>query len=204
MKTDSWWINAGDYEGIDGDDVQLEQTEPDLSLLDAALVPLKIAKDNATERKSVLAAAMNLEEYDGVASQALARGDYQWLRPSSPTTCNPDLEDSLLDAYEHLQRISVGVQKALEHSADNPKLLQVLTATKNDLRAILAEIQRALFEKNVATETRNVTKAIVPQDAVMDEDASSRYVFNLTVFRNYLDALEEVIQALEGHRSRIS
>lgn len=201
MKTDSWWINAGDYDGIEceGD---TQQTVPDKELLDVALIPLKIAKQRADEVKNDLAAAMNFDEYDGVASQTLGKGEYKWLKPSSSDTCG-DLEGSLLHNYEYMQRISVGIQKALENSTDNEKLVEVLTAIKHDLRAILTEIQRALFEKCLTTEGRNVSKGIIPQN-VVGGDESSRYIFNLKVFKHYLEALEQVIQELEGHRSRIS
>lgn len=201
MKTDNWWINAGDYDGLECEDVQ--QAVPDQELLDAALVPLKIARQKAESRKDALAVAMNFDEYDGVAPKTLAKGEYKWLKPSGGGETCGDLEESLLSNYEYLQRISVGIQKALEHSEDNSRLFEVLTATKNDLRAILTEVQRALFEKNIPTEGRNVPKGVVPQDVVGD-DESSRYVFNLRVFRHYLEALEHVIQELEGHRNRIS
>lgn len=200
MKTDNWWINAGDYDGIECDDVQ--QTVPDEDLLDAALVPLKIARQKAESRKDALAAAMNFDEYDGVASQTLGRGEYKWLMPSGSDSCG-DLEESLLRNYEYLQRISVAIQKALEHSGDNSQLVEVLTATKDDLRTILTEVQRALFEKNITTEGRNVPKGVIPKD-VVGANESSRYVFNLTVFRHYLEALEHIIQELGGHRNRIS
>lgn len=200
MKADNWWINAGDYDGIECEDVQ--QAVADEELLDAALIPLKIARQKAENRKDALATAMNFDEYDGVASQTLGRGEYQWLQFSG-NTGGLDLGDSLLDVYEHLQKISVGIQKALEHSGANSRLLEVLTSTKDDLRAILSEVQRALFEKNIPTDTRNVTKGIVPQ-GVVGEDESSRYIFNLTVFRHYLEALERIIQLLEEHRNRIS
>lgn len=202
MKTDNWWINAGDYDGIECEDVQQEQAVPDEELLDAALVPLKNAKTNAETRKDALAVAMNFDEYDGVASQTLGRGEYHWLKPSGDIS-DPDLEKSLLNIYEHLQRLSVGIQKALEHSAENSRLITLLTATKDDLRAILSEIQRALFEKNIPTNARNVSKGIIPLHTVTG-DQSSRYIFNLTVFRHYLEALERVVQVLEEHRSRIS
>lgn len=200
MKSDNWWINAGDYDGIECEDIQ--QTVPDVELLQAIITPLKIAKQKAKNRKDTLATAMNFDEYDGIAVQMLNRGEYQWLKFAGNID-NLDLNHTLLHIYEHLQRIAVGIQKALEHSATNQRLVEVLTGTKDDLRAILSEVQRALFEKNIPTDGRNVTKGIVP-NGVIGDDESSRYIYNLTVFRHYLEALERVIQVLEEHRNRVS
>lgn len=200
MKTDSWWINAGDYDGIECEDVQ--QTVPDEELLETALVSLKIAKQKADSRKDALAMAMNFVKYDGVESRILGRNEYKWLRPSGDESYS-DLKAALLYSYEHFQRISVGIQKALEHSKDDVEIVDVLTATKDDLRAVLTEVQRALFEKNIPTEGRNVTENVIPRDVIV-EDESSRCIYNLTVFKHYLEALEHTIKELERYKNRIS
>lgn len=206
MKTDNWWVNAGDYDDVDCEAVQEtisnQQEVADEELLDTVLIALKLANQKAEGRKNDLAKAMKFPGYDGIVTRALGSGEYKWLKPSDCSSCG-DLEESLLNTYEYFQRISVGVQKVLEYKEDNHRVSEIFSATKDDLRAILTEVQRALYEKNIPTEGRNVSKGIAPQE-IVGEDETSRNIFNLVVYRHYLDALEEVIKGLEGQKSRIS
>ncbi|XP_018395709.1 PREDICTED: uncharacterized protein LOC108774167, partial [Cyphomyrmex costatus] len=114
-----------------------------------------------------------------------------------------DINTSLIDAYEYMQKYAVGLEQVVWDQKDyQPKYHQKFTEAEWKLRAVLCEIQVAIEERSV-TRRPDVTRDIMPPDFRKTTDMTSRDLRDWLIFREYMNGLEYVIQVFSHLRLRL-
>ncbi|EGI69027.1 hypothetical protein G5I_02195 [Acromyrmex echinatior] len=114
-----------------------------------------------------------------------------------------DINTSLVDAYEYMQKYAVGLEQVVLDQKDyQPKYHQKFTEAEWKLRAVLCEIQVAIEERSV-TRRPDVTRDVMTSDFRTMTDMTSRDLRDWLIFREYMNGLEYVIQVFSHLRLRL-
>lgn len=113
------------------------------------------------------------------------------------------MDNSLLDAFEYLQKIAVGLEQVVwDQEDENGQFHGKFKDTEFKLRALLCEIQVAIIERGL-TMREDVRRDIMTQDFRQIEDSSFRNVRDWMIFRDYMNTLQYVIDVFENFKSRL-
>lgn len=114
-----------------------------------------------------------------------------------------DINTSLVDAYEYMQKYAVGLEQVVLDQKDyQPKYHQKFTEAEWKLRAVLCEIQVALEERSV-TRRPDVTRDVMTSDFRTMTDMTFRDLRDWLIFREYMNGLEYVVQVFSHLRQRL-
>ncbi|CAG2063055.1 unnamed protein product [Timema podura] len=93
---------------------------------------------------------------------------------------------------------AVGLEQVVIDQKENGgEFLQEFKDTEFKVRATLCEIQVAMVERNV-TPKADVTREIMGEELRMMGNSSYRNLRDWLIFRDYMNGLEYVVQALSG------
>ncbi|XP_063992501.1 uncharacterized protein LOC135170521 isoform X2 [Diachasmimorpha longicaudata] len=112
------------------------------------------------------------------------------------------LDDILLDIYEYMQTYAVGLEQVVWDQEDHRlEFVQKFKDTESSLQTVLCELQAALIERGV-TPRNNVSRKAMSNDyrGAMSSQATFRNLRDWLIFRDYMNALEYVIEVF-GHMS---
>lgn len=107
------------------------------------------------------------------------------------------MDETLLNVYASLQKIAVGLEQIVWDQEDqNGPFLDNFRAAEYNLRALLCEIQMALYNRGVTM------KDDIMRDSMSDEfrnmpDDTSRNLRDFLIYRDYMNALEYTKQVFE-------
>lgn len=113
------------------------------------------------------------------------------------------MDETLLNVYTSLQKIAVGLEQiAWDQEDQNGPFLDNFRNAEFNLRAVLCEIQMALYNRGVTM------RDDILRDSMSDEfrnipDETSRNLRDFLIFRDYMNALEYTKQVFEHLNSNI-
>lgn len=104
------------------------------------------------------------------------------------------LDKSLLDTYEYLQTIAVGLEQLVwDQEDDNAPFTGKFKEIEFKLRALLCEIQVAIMERGIVMRP-DVRRDIMTEAYRNNDNMTSKYLRDWLIFRDFMNALEYVIQ----------
>lgn len=106
------------------------------------------------------------------------------------------LDETLLDTYEYLQKIAVGLEQILWDQQDyHGDFVQQFKDSENHLRLLLCEMQTAMIERGVQMRP-DVTRELMPPEH-RTADKTFRKLRDWIIYREYMNALEYSKQVFE-------
>lgn len=106
------------------------------------------------------------------------------------------LDETLLNTYEYLQKIAVGLEQILWDQQDyHGDFVQQFKDSENHLRLLLCEIQTAMIERGIQMRP-DVTRDLMPEEHRIT-DKTFRKLRDWIIYREYMNALEYVKQVFE-------
>lgn len=109
-----------------------------------------------------------------------------------------------MDTYEHLQKIAVGLEQVVWDQEDTSSTFhKEFEYTENLLRALLCEIQVAIFERGIEESREDVRRDIMTDDFRQMTDNSKRHLRDFIIFREYMNALEYVIDVFDYFKEKL-
>ncbi|XP_047350817.1 uncharacterized protein LOC124949577 isoform X2 [Vespa velutina] len=112
-----------------------------------------------------------------------------------------ELDRSLLDAYEYMQKYAVGLEQIVWDQEDNGlEFRDQFKDTEFKLRTVLCELQVALMERAVTLRPDVTRNAMSTEYRSMSSSATYRDLRDWLIFRDYMNGLEYVVQVFEHLR----
>lgn len=110
------------------------------------------------------------------------------------------LKDVLLNTYEYLQKVAVGMEQVVWDLGDqNSPFHHDFKEAEDYLRLVLCEIQYAIQERHLPLRS-NVTRDIMSDKFRNLCDLSHRNLRDWLIFREYMNLLEYTISAFDHFR----
>lgn len=109
-----------------------------------------------------------------------------------------ELDTALINAYEYMQKYAVGLEQIVWDQEDlQLDFLEQFRQTENLLRTVLCELQVALAERQL-TSRPDVTRDIMSAEyRQLSTSETFRNLRDWVIFRDYMNALEYVVQVFE-------
>uniref|UniRef100_A0A1B6DXL0 Uncharacterized protein n=1 Tax=Clastoptera arizonana TaxID=38151 RepID=A0A1B6DXL0_9HEMI len=133
---------------------------------------------------------------------------YDWLpseeqlpkslgQPTSPEHLDSlKINDVLLDTYEYLQKIAVGLEQVVwDLNKNGGEFIQNFQDAESFLRGVLCEIHMAIFDRRI-TQRPDVTRDIMSLD-MRELSTTHRKLRDWVIFRDYMNCLEYVREVFE-------
>ncbi|XP_018328802.1 uncharacterized protein LOC108739408 isoform X2 [Agrilus planipennis] len=188
---------------------------PNVDLVTQIVHQARIASNYAEQFKEEFAQTMFNTPFEKL-HQSWTHVNFNWLptKEQIPKSLGVPLsnqylesveDEILLDAYENLQRIAVGLEQVVWDQEDEqgPFADRFMQAEYN-LRALLCEIQTAIYERGLEMRP-DVTRDIMAPDERNNENntKTSKNLRALIVYRDYMNALEYVIESFTHLKSKV-
>lgn len=114
------------------------------------------------------------------------------------------LNEALLNIYGYLQRIAVGLEQIVWDQEDTNGIFHDdFSKREYQLRALLCEIHVAMDERGILQRHENVSRDIMGDDHRQISDSSKRHLRDFVIFREYMNALEYVIDVFEHFERKL-
>ncbi|XP_066598439.1 uncharacterized protein [Prorops nasuta] len=109
-----------------------------------------------------------------------------------------ELDTTLLDAYEYMQRYAVGLEQIVWDQEDHQlEFRKHFKDTEFKLRTVLCELQVALVERGVPLRPDVTREAMTAEYRNMSNSETYRNLRDWLIFRDYMNGLEYVVQVFE-------
>ncbi|XP_022189161.2 uncharacterized protein LOC111047659 [Nilaparvata lugens] len=140
--------------------------------------------------------AQLLKEFD-------ANKGYTWL-PTVPKQLNQtlpkefktklELETALLDSYEYLQRVAVGMEAvARDHDFLGTKFQDHFKRSLDELRTVLCEVNSVIGNFKIKMRP-DIERSIMPDDVRHLPSDTDRHIRDWLIFRDYMNVMEFVLE----------
>ncbi|KAK5650164.1 hypothetical protein RI129_001193 [Pyrocoelia pectoralis] len=188
----------------------------DLDLLTSIINQARIALSKANQFKDDFAQQIfnsNIEQLHKNWKQAR----YEWLPQDSqiPKSLNEPvteehlemlkMDNALVDTYEHLQKIAVGLEQVVQdQEREGGPLVDNFKQSELNLRLVLCELQMATYERGIHSKLHpDVTRDLMPDYLRNDKVNTSRNLRDWIIYRDYMNTLEYVIQVFDYFKSKL-
>ncbi|CAH0385531.1 unnamed protein product [Bemisia tabaci] len=209
------WVNPCGY-GTDETDTEPEpyaQTE-ETRMLQSIILTAKNALSHAKQfRDNYVKKTFNVDfepHHDAWKSHV-----YSWLptKRDIPKTIGEKLEmgylltleldSALQNTYVYLQKVAVGLEQVVWDQHDSNSIFKnEFQTAEYELRAVLCEIQIAMYEQNIH-HIPDVQRDIMTDDFRKMMNSSYRDLRDWFIFRDYMNALEYVTEVFEHFKQKI-
>ncbi|RZF43211.1 hypothetical protein LSTR_LSTR009015 [Laodelphax striatellus] len=105
-----------------------------------------------------------------------------------------ELENALLDSYEYLQRVAVGMEAVYEdHDSKNTKFQDNFKQSLYELRMVLCEVNTVISSFKIKMRD-DIQRSIMPDEIRHLKSDTDRHIRDWLIFREYMNVMEFVLE----------